>query len=190
MLWFVALLAIVVWLSWTSRRALRVQALASLLLIWIGGGTLAAWALASAGPCYSPLPQYQQLMTRLDAVGFQLWARSNQQGIWSAQQAHEWLAFGGVSAMPSMHVAIAVWMAIVVWRRSRPLGVLLAAYAVLIQVGSVVLGWHYAIDGYAGAAIAWLAWSASSRLIEPERSSLRFPERLAESAGAKALQSS
>jgi hypothetical protein len=113
MLWFVALVAIVVWLSWSSHRTLRVRALTSLLLIWIGGGTLAAWALASAGPCYSPLPQYQELIARLDGLGFQLWARSNQQGIWAAQQAHEWLAFGGVSAMPSMHVAIAVWMAIV-----------------------------------------------------------------------------
>jgi hypothetical protein len=178
MLWFVALVAIVIWLSWTSRRALRAQALTSLLFVWIGGGTLAAWGLASAGPCYSPLPQYQELIARLDGVGFPLWARSNERGIWAAQQAHEWLAFGGVSAMPSMHVATAVWMAIVLWRRSRPMGVLFAAYAVLIQIGSVVLGWHYAIDGYAGAAIAWLAWSASRRLIQPEEpSALARPER-------------
>lgn len=164
MFWFLALVLVIVWLSWTGRRALRARALLSFLLIWIFGGTIAAWALASAGPCYSDAPQYRELIARLDDVGFPLWARFNQRGIWAAQQADQWLAFGGVSAMPSMHVAVAVWMAVVVWHRSRRLGALLTVYACIVQIGSVVLGWHYAIDGYIGAAIAWFAWSASDRL--------------------------
>jgi hypothetical protein len=168
MLWFVALATVVVWLSWTNRRLLRARALTALLLIWIAGGTLGAWALASAGPCYSNAPQYRELIARLDRLGFPLWARSNQNAIWHAQQTHTLLAFGGISAMPSMHVAIAVWMALIMCARSRPLSVILAAYAVVVQIGSVILGWHYAIDGYAGAAVAWAAWSAAKRLIPPD----------------------
>jgi hypothetical protein len=65
-----------------------------------------------------------------------------------------------------MHVTTAVLLAIVGWRVSRTAGLLLAAYAVSVQIGSVVLGWHYAIDGYAGAGLTWGAWSwvSGSRL--------------------------
>jgi membrane-associated phospholipid phosphatase len=33
-------------------------------------------------------------------------------------------------------------------------------FALAIAIGSVVLGWHYALDAYGGAAIAVLAWYA------------------------------
>jgi membrane-associated phospholipid phosphatase len=32
------------------------------------------------------------------------------------------------------------------------------AYAAVIMLGSVHLAWHYAIDGYAGIAIAFACW--------------------------------
>jgi hypothetical protein len=34
----------------------------------------------------------------------------------------------------------------------------LAAFAVVIFLGSVMLGWHYAIDGYVGAAGVAAIW--------------------------------
>ena len=33
----------------------------------------------------------------------------------------------------------------------------------MIMLGSVVLAWHYAVDGYAGALIAWAIWSLVGR---------------------------
>jgi membrane-associated phospholipid phosphatase len=165
MLWFPLVFLVIVWLSWSTCRVLRIRALVSFLLIWIAGGTIAAWAFASAGPCYSQLPQYVALVRRLDHIGFPLLARINQRGLWQAEQLDRLLPFGGVSAMPSMHVAIAVWMAIVTWARSRSLGVLFAVYACSVQIGSVVLGWHYGIDGYAGAAIAFGAWAVCKRVL-------------------------
>ena len=35
---------------------------------------------------------------------------------------------------------------------------LLTAFAVVIQVGSVHLGWHYAVDGYIGARLTLAVW--------------------------------
>jgi hypothetical protein len=37
-------------------------------------------------------------------------------------------------------------------------------FAVLILLGSVHLGWHYAVDGYAGALGAALLWHLVGRL--------------------------
>ena len=60
--------------------------------------------------------------------------------------------------MPSMHNATAVLLALVGWKISRPLGIGLTAFAVLILLGSVHLGWHYAIDGYFALVLALASW--------------------------------
>mgnify|MGYP003410990741 CR=1 FL=1 len=41
---------------------------------------------------------------------------------------------------------------------SRPVGLFFAAYAGVILLGSVHTGWHYAVDGYAGIALAAACW--------------------------------
>ncbi len=164
-LWFAALLFFVVWASWSCHQILRRRAITALLLLWVVGGTLAAGALASGGPCYyealvGPPNPYAPLMARLDEVDREspLLARFNQRELWAMMQAGRWAAFGGISAMPSLHVGIAVLFALTAWQVSRAIGAALAVYAVAVHVGSIALGWHYAVDGYAGAAIAWLCW--------------------------------
>jgi PAP2 superfamily protein len=166
LLWFIALAATIVWLCWTSLRALRQRALLALLILWIGGGNVAAWAFASAGPCYRADrdPQAATLLAQLDASNSALIARSNQQHLWAASVRDEWEPLGGVSAMPSLHVGLIVLVAIIVFRRSHYAGLLMWVYAGLVQVGSVILGWHYAIDGYAGALCAWGAWWLAGRI--------------------------
>ena len=62
---------------------------------------------------------------------------------------------GGISAFPSMHVAIAAWLALVLKDRGAPrLG---QAYLIGVFACSIILGWHYVLDGVAGIAIAILA---------------------------------
>jgi membrane-associated phospholipid phosphatase len=48
----------------------------------------------------------------------------------------------------------------------------MTAYAVLIWIGSVYLGWHYATDGIVGASMTIGLWKLSGKLAEP------FEERL------------
>jgi hypothetical protein len=50
----------------------------------------------------------------------------------------------------------------------------LTAYAVIIFIGSVHLGWHYAIDGYLGIAGTWLIWKFAGFVLGPPAPS---PER-------------
>ena len=60
--------------------------------------------------------------------------------------------------MPSMHVAEAVLFAILGWKANRWLGEALTLFALITQVGSVHLGWHYAIDGYLAAVAVVPIW--------------------------------
>lgn len=69
----------------------------------------------------------------------------------------------GISAMPSMHVAMAVLFALLAWNVHAAAGIAFTLYAVIIQIGSVHLGWHYAIDGYVSAIAISLLWIAVGR---------------------------
>lgn len=69
----------------------------------------------------------------------------------------------GISAMPSMHVALAVLNAIFAASLNRWAGVLAWAYAAAIMFGSVYFGWHYALDGYISIAAAIIAWKMFSK---------------------------
>jgi membrane-associated phospholipid phosphatase len=37
-------------------------------------------------------------------------------------------------------------------------------FAIAIFVGSIVLGWHYAVDGYMGGLVAWFSWWLAGKL--------------------------
>jgi len=66
----------------------------------------------------------------------------------------------GISAMPSLHVATAFSYALLGFAVRRWLGILLAGFATFIFIGSVHLGWHYALDGYVGILCTALTWRA------------------------------
>jgi hypothetical protein len=172
MLWFPVVFAFVFWAAWTADRTLRRRALVSLVLVWALCGNVAAIVLSSAGPCYydavvAGSNPFAALMTALDnhhRRGF-LFARFNQIALWDAMRSNTWLPFGGVSAMPSVHVAMAVLMALVGRARNPTTGTLLTVFALITMIGSVVLGWHYAIDGYVGALMAYAIWRGVPRFV-------------------------
>jgi membrane-associated phospholipid phosphatase len=88
----------------------------------------------------------------------EIWALGAQEMLWSNYQMRDVMVGSGISAMPSMHVAIATLFALVCWRVRRWLGIVMTIYAVIIMIGSVHLGWHYAVDGYLGAAAMLAIW--------------------------------
>lgn len=162
-----------------DRPVERFHYLCAMLVCWIVNGTVLAYAFSSAGPCYfGPLvggaDPYQPLMETLRAIDARLAATSDWQGIWALQAQDALLAYhgtsdavalGGISAMPSMHVSLALVMAMGLWRFSRPVGAVLWVYAAAILVGSVHLGWHYAVDGYLSILTTVLIWHGLGRAI-------------------------
>lgn len=142
--WHVVNLGGILWvIHWRDRA--RGRYILSFMLTW-AIGMAAAFIFSSAGPLFTG--RYD-LATAPDSV------RLPAQMLWANYQAKGALLGGGISAFPSLHVAIATWFALVLAHRGWPkTGI---AYAAGIYAGSVILGWHYAADGVGGAVVALVA---------------------------------
>ena len=184
-LWLPLNFAVVVWQTTISRPADRDQFLLSYALLWIFLGTGAATVLASVGPCYfdrvvDGSNPFQPLMAYLGRIHSErgVIALKIQENLWNYYVGREVLPLNGISAMPSLHVAGATLFALAGWRAGPRLGLALSLYGLVILIGSVHLGWHYAVDGYAGALAAvgiWWGVGLSTRWLS-RRGLLRFPQ--------------
>lgn len=171
--WFFVISFVWVWQAFaTHDRKLRLQFFASLLLVWTIFGVLVAAIFSSAGPCYfsqvTGLPSpFTDLFAYLQASRADppLWALHFQDNLWAKYSVASFGLGSGISAMPSIHVAMAMLMSLLAWRTHWIFGVLASLYLVAIQLGSVHLGWHYAIDGYLGMAGALSVWLVVGRLM-------------------------
>jgi membrane-associated phospholipid phosphatase len=76
---------------------------------------------------------------------------------------------GGISAMPSMHIATATILVIAA-RRTIWLPVSIAFW-LMTFFGSIYLGYHYAIDAPVAAGIAVMCWLSSTRIYRPKAGS-------------------
>jgi membrane-associated phospholipid phosphatase len=126
---------------------------------------------SSAGPCFYGrlLPgadPFGPLMAHLKDVNATLPVLSLpvQDELWQAYLTLNG-PLAGISAMPSVHVASAVLFVYFGFGISRMFGAVMVAFAVAIALGSVLLGWHYAVDAYAGAALAVAMWHAADALV-------------------------
>ena len=71
----------------------------------------------------------------------------------------------GISAMPSMHVSVTMFVMLYGYLKSRDLGTCLLIYTGLILSGSICLAWHYAVDGYYSMIATLLIWWLVGKLI-------------------------
>lgn len=139
--------------------ALRARALVSYALMWPLLGTFGAYALSSAGPIFQArlFGSDGALLSALDREGASgtLFAYEK---LWAAYSDSVPLIGGGISAMPSLHVAVATWIALVVRTAAPRFAWLAWSYVGMIWFGSVHLGWHYVLDGPVGMLGAVAIW--------------------------------
>lgn len=165
-LWFFMMLGFVIWQGYRDRDSvLRQQFLLAYVLLWITGTILMGTIFSSAGPCFysrvalGPDP-YHGLMSYLRWTNsiYPIWAVTTQDMVWDSYVTSKGV-ISGISAMPSMHVGSSVLFFLCARASGlRWLAWFSGVFAVLILLGSVLLAWHYAVDGYAGALIALACW--------------------------------
>ncbi|WP_279480617.1 phosphatase PAP2 family protein [Aureimonas sp. SK2] len=141
----------------------RTRFLATFVLLWTVGGTLLATIFSSAGPCYYGLvvggaDPYQPLMSYLRQADtqFPLMALDLQDMLWSLHSAGT--EGFGISAMPSLHNAMALLMVLASWKLHPLARAVFGVHAILVFLGSIHLGWHYAVDAYASFALTLAIW--------------------------------
>jgi hypothetical protein len=169
-LWVAFLFMAVLFFSLLAPREVRARFFLSFAGGWILIGVLGAYVFASAGPCYAELigarsaPEFAPLMERLKAIhegGTPLGAYEWQQVLWQSYVERDYGFAKGISAMPSMHNAITVLYALSLAGAARPYRLAAWALVGLIFIGSIHLGWHYAVDGIAGGLMMWGIWVAA-----------------------------
>ena len=152
------------------RNPLRLAFLLAIALDWVIGGVIIATLLPAAGPVYLERiagdPTFRPLMELLYAQAEQgrIVALEIQEWLW-AGYAVEGVDPAGISAFPSLHVAIPTTCACLAMAVDRAVGWLLAVFTGAVLVGSVHLGWHYAIDGFGGVALGLSCWWGSRRFV-------------------------
>lgn len=180
--WFMEWFGVLAFVAFWHDEKRRLRYLWAFALTMMICGTALATALSSVGPvfydAFFPGGRYSGLIQALDTspdgaqvLGYAAYLfdslRSNQP------------TFGtGISAMPSMHVAIAVLNAWFLSSRSRYLGLAGWAFAAAILFGSVYTGWHYALDGYASIIVVSVIWWATGRSWSRTPSRQTMPDAL------------
>lgn len=155
-------------------RALRMQFLIAFVLAWVFLGSIGALIFSSAGPCYyeaivgAANNPYADQMAYLYAAHEQFPNRAllAQEYLWMLYETGRAGLGGGISAMPSLHVGVAL-LVFFLARKFNPTAAKIAGgYFVIVLVGSVHLGWHYAIDGYAAIIGAIIAWKLAAWIVK------------------------
>jgi hypothetical protein len=132
------------------------------------GGVILAILLPAAGPVYMEAlygdPMFKPLMDllRQQSQIVEIRALALQELLWDGFTKPEVEPLG-ISAFPSLHVAAAVNFACLGFAVNRIAGWVLSIFSGFIFVGSVHLGWHYAVDGIAGVFLAIVFWQISAR---------------------------
>jgi membrane-associated phospholipid phosphatase len=86
--------------------------------------------------------------------------------LWHTRTHEIFIPWGGISAMPSMHVSIATLTALAFSNINKWFSFTMILLALIIQVGSVHLGCHYAIDGYISVLATLAIWFTTERLLQ------------------------
>lgn len=138
----------------------RTRFIAALVYMWIAGNILYV-ALPSWGPVFVASSMFEKTLPYMPATVFIQTQLYNELSALVKNPTSAQVGFGTVAALPSLHIAFVTLLAIVTARSFQARVGLLVTGVVLMQIGSVVTGYHYMLDGYVGALISAGAWWAS-----------------------------
>ena len=170
--WMLYWSALAFWICVSGRaNAVRNRYVINLVLTWAILGNVMAGLAKSAGPMfYGQVTGDTERFGEITAVLNRLaehggLAASFRDYLWAAYESRTAGVGSGISAFPSLHVAIVTLNALYVRELFGKMAQTLAwSYLAFTLFASVYLGWHYAIDGYA-SIVAVIAIYALLRMV-------------------------
>lgn len=166
-IWFVAVLVFYLQSALTLRDKELQRPMLSVLLVAIILGAILATAFSSVGPIFYDRfygsHRFAELSSMItensEMAGVQLFSSF----LYEAY-LHKQHSFGsGITAMPSMHVAMATLIAWHATSFSKVMASVGWTFLAIILVGSIYTGWHYAVDGYFSVIATSAIWIVVSK---------------------------
>jgi hypothetical protein len=154
--------------AWLRRRFLLTFMAAWMLLgnivaaLFMSGGPLFYGALTGDHARYAELTGYLAF-----SHGQPNSVMDYRDYLWAWYEASRPGVGTGISAFPSLHVAMATLFALTLRRLHPPAAWLGFGFLATILAGSIHLGWHYAVDGYASILAVLLIWKAAAVVSKP-----------------------
>jgi len=153
--WFVITFCALGLLAFSKRDQSRPLVAYFATLIFCG--TFGQYILPSAGPMFYERAGFGTRFSLLLQTNDPAYTRIAD-WLWANYVARTPDLGAGISAMPSMHVALSVWSALALSSLWRPLALPGLIYVILIWCASIATGWHYATDGLIGTIGAVAMW--------------------------------
>lgn len=164
--WMLWVNGFVFWMAVAAPRPeIRRRFFVGYIFAWAVLGNFVAWLAISAGPAFfaEVTGDASRFASVLATVGANVLPngsgiRDVQIYLWDLYVSRS-SGFGmGISAFPSLHVAMVTLCALVALEIDRVLAVAGAIIVIVTETGSVLFGWHYAIDGYFSVAVMIGFW--------------------------------
>ena len=173
--WAVAIMATLVWLFAQKPSQERSSALLSYFAIWSIFGPIGQLALSSAGPIFYARAgqgsRFDELSANIPDITQKISGY-----LWSMYTDGVPGVGAGISAMPSLHIATVSWIVLAFAGAKSRLTPLTIVFALYIWAMSVALGWHYAVDGIAGAIGAIACHAAARRYMKRKAGTVTLAE--------------
>jgi hypothetical protein len=154
------LLGLMLWQAWARRG--RTRFWLAFAMTWILLGTVLASIVSSAGPVFYPettgsAGPFAGLFASIDLArrDHSLKLLQARTYLWSVLQRGEIGVGSGISAFPSLHIAVPT---LATCAAQGSLRWMFATLALMLWFGSFTLGWHYAVDGIASIVLTPIIW--------------------------------
>ncbi len=140
------------------------------VLSWGIIGSLGATLFSSVGPVFygdfyqtnNPYSDIQDTLSLATSHGEVLWPEAVQ--VLLDMTRNSVIAdLNGISAMPSMHIGISFLISLYALTVHRGIGIGCMIFSALIFLSSLILGFHYAIDGYMACIAVGVIWILVSK---------------------------
>ncbi|RAZ91444.1 hypothetical protein DPM33_09190 [Mesorhizobium hawassense] len=168
--WFVEWFGMVFFAALFANQLVHLRYLTALAFVTMAVGTFLATLFSSVGPIFYDQflggHRYVELLEILKRRPSNEHVLLYSDYLLGSYQANRPDLGTGISAMPSMHVAVATLNAFYLARLSRWLGAAGWMFAIFILFGSIYTGWHYAVDSYIAMLVVTVIWRRTAAIFD------------------------